>query len=133
MLLAAAVIILTALLGHFRIIPQIAQQHFSKGIALQQTGEHQQAILAFTKAIDLREKCPQFYLQRGISLATLGQQEMAIADYNRAANLGLQSPQLLLYRAIAMRQQGKINEALTDLDAAIAQCDSSLRPTTSAG
>ena len=57
------------------------------GLVLNNQGEYQEAIVAFTKAIELDPSLATAYSNRGWAFIKLGQYEQATADYDRAAEL----------------------------------------------
>jgi len=57
------------------------------GLVFNNQGEYHEAIVAFTKAIELEPSLAIAYNYRGWAYTKLGQYEQATADYNRAAEL----------------------------------------------
>lgn len=69
------------------------------------TGDAEQAIEAYTKAIELNGNDPDYYLNRGMAHTLKLEHEVAIADFNKAIEI---NPNL----AAAFFNRGKVHEAL---------------------
>ncbi len=68
--------------------PEFAEIYCDRGIALDDRGEYDSAILVFDKAIDLRPDYVEAFTHRGIAYERLGEIESALADYRRQYELG---------------------------------------------
>ena len=58
-----------------------------RGIARQQKGDHDAAIVDFTKAIELNPDCVQAYASRGVSRDAKGDTDGAKADYSKSIQI----------------------------------------------
>lgn len=96
-----------------------ANAWFNKGCSYHNAGNHQSAIQAFSKAIDLHPKYSDAYNNRGVSHHYLGNFQQAIYDQDKAIEL---NPQLALAysnRGGNYKMIGNCQQALRDLDKAI--------------
>ncbi len=75
--------------------PEFAEVFCDRGIALDDRGEYDSAILVFDKAIDLRPDYVEAFTHRGIAYERLGEIESALADYRRQYELGSRPPWLI--------------------------------------
>ena len=75
--------------------PEFAEVYCDRGIALDDRGEYDSAILVFDKAIDLRPDYVEAFTHRGIAYERLGEIESALADYRRQYELGSRPPWLI--------------------------------------
>ncbi len=64
-----------------------AIEWFEKGLAFKSAGEHNNAISAFTKALELNPKYVDAYVTRGVRYGILGNHKQAIEDYNKAIEI----------------------------------------------
>ena len=87
----------------------------NQGFVYNNEGEHNKAIVAFTKAIELDPSFAVAYSNRGWAYIELGQYEQAIADCNKAIEL---DPSL----AIAYSNRGWAYIELGQYEQAIADC-----------
>ena len=55
-----------------------------RGLTLGKVGNHQEAINAYNKAIQLNPKDAEAYGNRGVAYSKLGNYQQAIKDYNKA-------------------------------------------------
>ena len=75
--------------------PEFAEVYCDRGIALDDKGEYDSAILVFDKAIDLRPDYADAFAHRGIAYERLGEINSALADYRRQYELGSRPPWLV--------------------------------------
>ncbi len=68
--------------------PDFAEVYCDRGIALDDKGEYDSAILVFDKAIHLRPDYVEAFTNRGIAYERLGEIDAALADYRRQYELG---------------------------------------------
>ena len=96
-----------------------ARDWFDKGYALGIAGRHQEAIGAFTSAIELDRKYAMAYVGRGVAYGTLGDHRQAIRDYDRAIELNPKHAQSYYNRGNAYANLGDRRQAIRDSDRAI--------------
>jgi tetratricopeptide (TPR) repeat protein len=75
--------------------PEYAEIFCDRGIALDDKGEYDGAILVFDKAIDIRPDYAEAFAHRGIAYERLGEIKSALADYRRQYDLGSRPPWLI--------------------------------------
>ena len=75
--------------------PEYAEIYCDRGIALDDKGEYDGAILVFDKAIDIRPDYAEAFAHRGIAYERLGEIKSALADYRRQYDLGSRPPWLI--------------------------------------
>ncbi len=75
--------------------PDFAEVYCDRGIALDDRGEYDSAILVFDKAIDLKPDYAEAFANRGIAYERLGEIKSALADYRRQYDLGSRPPWLV--------------------------------------
>lgn len=88
-----------------------AEEHFNKGVELQNDDRYQEAIVEYTKAIELDDQLARAYTNRGNLYGQLGQFDRAIADFDQA--IALDPGDALAYwnRGLARRALGEMEEA----------------------
>ena len=64
--------------------PDDAEVYNTRGLAYSESGEHDQAIEDFTKAIELKPECAEAYANRGTAYRDKGEMDKAIADYTKS-------------------------------------------------
>ena len=94
---------------------------FEKGYALGTAGKHQEAIEAYTRAIELDPKLAAAgaYYNRGLSYVSLGNHRQAIRDFDRAIELNPNLAGAYTTRGSAYGAFGDHRQAIRDLDRAI--------------
>lgn len=75
--------------------PDFAEVYCDRGIALDDRGEYDRAILVFDKAIELKPDYAEAFAHRGIAYERLGEIKAALADYRRQYELGSRPPWLI--------------------------------------
>lgn len=104
--------------------PQAAQKYVSLGLAHQRKGEADEAIAAFTKAIELDPKANAIFLTayelRAGLYSAKGKHDEAIADCTKAIELDPKLKSRLSSRAAVYLKAGKHDEAIADYSAVIA-------------
>jgi tetratricopeptide (TPR) repeat protein len=96
----------------------------NRGLAREQLGRHEEALVDYTEAIQLGVLQPSDHARalfdRGVSLDELGRTSDAIGDYTAALKLNPTFPPALNNRANAYRRTGKFVEAKRDYTASLA-------------
>jgi Flp pilus assembly protein TadD len=64
--------------------PRVDLGHLRRGVVLQAKGEHEAAIVEFSKAIAADPSCIEAYAGRGISKEALGDVDSARRDYSKS-------------------------------------------------
>jgi len=91
----------------------------SQGPRYEAMGEHENAILSFSKAIRAEPNNVDLYLDRAKSYAAKGDYDHAIADYDRAAEIDAGDAVVYRKRADAYRAKGAHESAIADYSKAI--------------
>lgn len=71
----------------FQQIPNAIDIFFKKGLESSQSGNYEQAIKDFSKAISLNANYAEAYYNRGIVFFEMKQNEKGMADFDKAINL----------------------------------------------
>lgn len=97
-----------------------AKAYNVSGIAYSEKRQHDRAIVAFTKAIDLgTEFLEIYYCNRALACLKTGEPELAVADFSEALKHHPGCVNALYNRAVAYSQKGKGAEAIEDYSAVI--------------
>lgn len=83
------------------------------------TGDFQEAIADFTKAIELNPKDADAYNNRGFAYSAIGDLEMAIKDYDKAIELNPKFALAYFNRGNAHRSKGDLAKTIKDYDKTI--------------
>lgn len=97
-----------------------AEDHFLRGNSYFETGQYQQALAEYNRALELRPDHPGTLYNRGVALVGLGHYDEALADLNRALELRPDDPNILNSRGSTMGYLGRYEEALADFNRALA-------------
>jgi len=92
---------------------------FDKGYALQIAGRYQEAIRAYTRAIELNPKYSGPYCNRGAAYGNLGEYERAIEDFDKAIELDPKNADAYYNRGLSYAKIGDPRQAIKDYDKAI--------------
>jgi tetratricopeptide (TPR) repeat protein len=92
---------------------------FEKGWTLGRSDNDNEAINAFSKAIDLNPKYAEAYCYRGLSYARLENYDQAIKDCEKAIELNPKYAHAYFCRALNYTQFRKYNQAIMDYNRAI--------------
>lgn len=101
------------------IIELNAAEWFEKGYAASMSGNHTEAITAYSKAIELNPQFALAYNNRGAVYAKLGNYSQAIKDYDKAIKLSPQDAGNYHNRGNAYVELGNYNQAIKDYDKTI--------------
>ena len=91
-----------------------------KGCTMQIAGNHQQAIIAFTKACELEAGVVLAYYARGRSYWELGNLDQAIKDFNKVIELNPKFVEAYDKRGLCYAKSGNPAKAIEDFNKAIA-------------
>jgi protein O-mannosyl-transferase len=91
----------------------------NRGITYTNSGQWDNALADFAKAIAIDPKYPVSYTNRGIVYGNLGQPEMAIADFTRAIEIDKKYSLVYHNRGVAYGTIGQYDKAVSDLKKAI--------------
>ncbi len=96
-----------------------AKAYFEQGENYQKTGNIEAAIEAYTKAIELDNKCIEAYSNRGNLYKNLGLWEKSLGDYDEIIAIRPNNATAYYNRGNLYREQGLLDQALKDYDQAI--------------
>ncbi|MBI5203982.1 MAG: tetratricopeptide repeat protein [Nitrospirae bacterium] len=92
-----------------------ATDWFKKGLTLGKAGNHQEALNAFNKAIELNPQDTATHYNRGTAYSNLGNYQQAINDFNKAIGLNPQDAEAYNNRGVAYSNLGNYQQAINDL------------------
>ena len=97
-----------------------AIEWFEKGYSLGVSGNYNEAINAFARAISLNPKDEVAYVNRGTVYGEMGDNEKAIKDFDRAIALNPEFAVAYANRGLSYNNIGKYQQAIRDYNRAIA-------------
>ena len=100
--------------------PDPAADFFKAGEKAYRAGDHQTAILAYTKAIEIATEHVNAHLHRGFCHSLLKQYTEAVADFTVVIDAKPEHSQAYLSRGSALAKLGRHDEAISDFDRVIA-------------
>ncbi len=96
-----------------------ADAHYRRGLACQEKGDYDKAIVEFTEAIRLDPKDADAYHNRGLAYGKKGEHDNAIADFNEAIHLDPKDAGAYYNRGVSYQEKGDRDEAIADFTEAI--------------
>jgi tetratricopeptide (TPR) repeat protein len=90
-----------------------------EGINQYKGKQFEEAVITFTKAVELRPDYAEGYNNRGMSYYQLSSYEKAIQDFNKALSVKPEFAEAYNNRAMAFKKKGMIEEAKRDREKAI--------------
>jgi tetratricopeptide (TPR) repeat protein len=96
--------------------PGDAVAYLSRGNTYADSGDLEQAILSYDKAIDLNPEFTEAYFNRGYAYHASGDPERAILDYDKAIDLDPLWALAYLNRGVAHIDSGNPGQAIADLE-----------------
>ena len=97
-----------------RAFPQNPLVFNNRGMFLQQGGEHAEAIIDFTKALEIDENYYTALTNRGFTLMEQEETEAAENDFTESLRINANQPMVFSLRGTARLSQGKTRAALAD-------------------
>ena len=92
---------------------------FFKGMNFLNKDLWEEAIVAFSKAIERNPGFVAAYHNRGVAYYEKGQDDRAFADYNKAIKMDPEYPWTYINRGLAYRKKGQHDKAMSDFTRAI--------------
>ena len=99
--------------------PDYARAYYNRGLAYDDLGQYQRAIVDYNEVIHLKPKNAVAYHNRGLAYDNLGQHQRAIEDYNEAMRLQPNDAITYYNRGRAYADVGQYQRAIEDLNEAI--------------
>ena len=93
-----------------------------KGFSLANSKRYEEAIMAYTKALDINPRDARAYMvynNRGLAWAKKGNYDRAIADYNRALEINPRFAEVYTNRGLAWYGKGNYDRAIADFNRAL--------------
>jgi len=100
-------------------VEAIANDYVHQGFGYAELGDYEQAIAAYTKAIELDPDCATAYHNRGIAYRKLGDYDQAIADHSKAIELDAENAKYYNNRGFAYNELEEYTLAISDFTKAI--------------
>ncbi|WP_392482514.1 tetratricopeptide repeat protein [Nostoc sp. C110] len=91
---------------------KLGDEYFEKG-------EYTNAIVNYSKALQVTSSDIDLYYKRGLTHYQIGDYEAAIADYSQAIQMNIQDAKSYNKRGLALSQLGRLEEAINDYTQAI--------------
>src|SRR5207237_879822 len=117
--LAASVLLFATANWSYSADPAAAAVHGNKGNDLAQAAKYDEAIVEFTKAIELSPADSRLYNDRGRVSRAMAKYEDAIKDYSASIEKKPDNPLTFNRRADSYYATGQYPQALADLEAAL--------------
>lgn len=99
--------------------PQAWLAHNNLGTVLVARGELEEAIDAFSSALEVKPDYAMAYFNRGTSHNSLGHAEQALQDFHRAIEMDPQNAESFVNRALLLQARGDLSSALRDYHRAV--------------
>jgi tetratricopeptide (TPR) repeat protein len=96
-----------------------AESYISNGYKCYTLGLYPEAILNYTKAIEISPSFDMAYTKRGEAYLRTGQRYNAIFDFDKAIEINPKNIVAYLYRGVEYNRAGKYEKAISDLSRAI--------------
>jgi tetratricopeptide (TPR) repeat protein len=100
--------------------PVQAQQAYADGIGLFKANRYEQAILNFTRAVDLKPDFAEAYRMRGRAYAAIDKPDDAIPDFTKVSLLSPKDGSVLIERGFAYLDKKDLTHAMADASGALA-------------
>ena len=91
-----------------------AEDWLEKGYSFQISNQYDEAIMAYTKALDINPRLAEAYSNRGLAWCGKGNYDSAIADYNRALEINPRDADAYCGRGFAWAMKGDLWQASAD-------------------
>lgn len=112
--------------GKQGIISDAGQQHFDKGYELYKADRYDEAVVEFTKTIEIDPNYPDAHYNRGVSYYVLKQYDLAIADLSIAIERDTKDFYAYYWRGVAYADKEQSDLAIADFNKVIQFSDSAV-------
>ncbi|MEM8504813.1 MAG: CHAT domain-containing tetratricopeptide repeat protein [Cyanobacteria bacterium P01_D01_bin.1] len=92
----------------------------NKGVVLSELGQHEEAIMSYEQALDIKPDCYEALYHKGLALSRLGQHEESIVSYEQALDIKPDGAQALYKKGFALGELGRYEEAIIAFEQALA-------------
>ena len=96
-----------------------AKEHLNTGNEHFEQGQYDEAIVEYTKAIELEPQLAIVYNSRGLAYHMKGELDKAIADFDKAIELDPSRAEVYYNRGNVYFERGQFQSAIADYDKAI--------------
>ena len=96
-----------------------AEDWFEKGYSFHISNQYEEAIMAYTRVLDINPLNAKAYNSRGIAWAKKGNHDRAIADYNKALEINPRDAKAYNNRGIAWADKGNHDRSIADYNKAL--------------
>ena len=100
-------------------VQQTAEDWYSKGVASDQQGKHDEALQAFDRAIAINPQFALAWYKKGHTLFNQSKYDEAIQAYNKVIEIAPQHAEIWNDKGVVLNNQGKYDEAIQVLNKAI--------------
>ena len=97
-----------------------AEDWFEKGYSFQISNQYEEAIMAYTRALNINPRFVEVYNNRGNAWADKGDLDRAITDYNMALEINPRHAKAYYNRGNAWADKGNLDSAIADYNMALA-------------
>jgi len=98
---------------------QSAEFYYNRGITYYKKGQYDQAILDYTKALEINPRHAKAYCNRGVAYGEKGIHDQAISDFNNALEIDPRYAEAYYNRGVAYREKGQYDQAISDYTKAL--------------
>jgi len=98
---------------------QLYDTYYRRGISYRKSGDYQEAIQQYTKAIEIKPDDPMVFFRRGIALKLTDNYNDALADFTKSITLNPDYDRVYIERGITFHFLGNYDAAINDLMKAI--------------
>jgi len=98
---------------------RISEEYYNRGLTQYVTGQYDQAISDYTKAIEIKPTFAEAYNNRGLAYEKKGKYTQAISDYTKAIEINSTFAEAYNNRGTAHAEKGKPDLAISDYNKAL--------------
>jgi tetratricopeptide (TPR) repeat protein len=99
--------------------PRDPEAYLNRGITYGEKGQLDQAILDFTKALEINSRFGDAYYNRGLAYNKKGRYDLAISDLNKALEINPGLAEAYNSRGYAYQNKAQYDQAISDLNKAL--------------